>query len=31
LKNRVMPILVDNSLVEIEGEKVTLTISELED
>ncbi len=31
LKNRVMPILADNSLVEIEGEKVTLTISELED
>ena len=31
LKNRVMPILADNSLVKIEGEKVTLTISELED
>jgi len=30
LKNRVIPILADNSLVKIEGEKVTLTISELE-
>jgi predicted nuclease with TOPRIM domain len=31
LKNRVMPILADNSLVKIVGDKVTLTISELED
>ncbi len=31
LKNRVMPILADNSLVKIDGDKITLTISELED
>lgn len=31
LKNRIMPILADNSLVKIEGDKVTLTISEQEE
>jgi DNA repair exonuclease SbcCD ATPase subunit len=31
LKNRIMPILADNSLVKIEEDKVTLTISEQEE
>jgi len=31
LKNRIMPILADNSLVKIERDKVTLTISEQEE
>ena len=31
LRNRIMPILADKSLVKIEGDKVTLTISEQEE